>query len=127
MWNCLSTTSPWACTSLVLLKSRPAIFRFTVDLQRIPRYTVNLQYLIPIIEHHLDKICRSHHFSDQDLSHGNWLFPSKASSQACQSFSTLNSIFSSTRILDSMINAAPYLQLTIYSTLSDRLETSLLQ
>lgn len=106
-------TASWASAPLLVYKSGPAKFRFTVDLRPINQFTVQHHFPMPNLEVELTKVSSSRVYATLDLSHGYWQFPLDESSQECQSFITPDGVFTPKRVLHGTTNAVTYLQSTI--------------
>lgn len=89
-------TSPWACAPLLVPKSGPSKYRFTIDLRPVNRYTVRHQFPMPNLEQDLLMTSGSKFFGSFDFSNGYWQFPLHPDSQASQSFITPDGIYSQT-------------------------------
>ena len=116
-------SSPWACAPLLVPKTGPEGFRFTVDLRPVNKFTVRYQYPMPNIEHELTKTSRSSVYAEFDFVHSYWQLMLHKLSQSLQSFLTPDGIYSPTRVLHGSTNAVMYLQ----SSLSSTIPQSLLQ
>lgn len=103
----------WACAPLLVPKSGPAKFRFTVDLRPVNKFTLKHGYLMPNVEQELQSITGSKVYAKFDLSHGYWQFPLHEDSQECQSFVIPDGVYTPTRVLHGTTNAVTYLQSTI--------------
>lgn len=79
-------SSPWACAPLIVPKTGPVEWRFTVDLSPVNKFTIPYQYPMPVIEHELNKTSRSRVFTDADLTHSYWQLLLHPSSRTVASF-----------------------------------------
>ena len=119
-------TSPWACAPLLVPKSGPSKFRFTVDLRPVNKYTVKHQYPMPNLEHELTKVATSRYYATFDFSHGYWQLELEQKSQVLQSFITPDGIYSPTRVLHGTTNAVTHLQSSLAAVLPPELRRQLL-
>jgi len=119
-------TSRWACAPLLVAKTGPVPFRFTVDLRPVNSFTVKHQFPIPNLEHELTKLTGSRYFATFDLSHGYWQFALDSESQHLQSFITPDGIYSPTRVLHGTTNAVTHLQSALAEILPNGIAKQLL-
>ena len=90
--------SKWTSASLCLPKPSPPIFRFTVDLQAINKFTIEHAYLMPNLKQELHKMSRSTSHTNFDLLHAYWQLPLHENSQELQCFTTHDGVYSPTRV-----------------------------
>lgn len=103
-------SSKWACAPLLVPKSGPAEWRFTVDLRPINQYTIRHQLIMPNVEEELTKTAGSTVYASVDFTHSYWQLPLHKDSQECQSFVTPDNVFTPTRVPHGTTNAVLHLQ-----------------
>lgn len=91
------------------------MFRSTVDLQPVSRFTVKHQYPIPNIEQELCKLSSACFFATFDLSHGYWQLPLSECSQECHSFVTLDKVYRPTWVPHGTTNAVIHQPSTVWA------------
>lgn len=74
-------TEKWARTPLIVSKSGPGWFRFTVDLRPVKKFTDRHNFPMPNIEQWLGKLAIARYFANFDLLYGYWKLPIETSSQ----------------------------------------------
>ena len=105
--------SEWASAPLIVPKSGPEHFRFTVDLRPVNSQTVPFTWPMPHFERAVSELAGYTAFATIDLCHGYWQMPLEESSQECQSFITPDGVFTPTRVLHGQTNATFYFQSTV--------------
>lgn len=103
-------TCPWASAPLLVPRTGPAKFRFTVDLRPVNKYTVKHNYPMPNLEQEVTKLAGSCHYARFDLSNRCWQLALDKKSQSLQPFITPDGVFTPTRVLHGTTNAVTHLQ-----------------
>lgn len=116
----------WAGAPLLVPKSGPALFRFTVGLRPVNHFTVRHQFPMPNFKQKLSKLSSFHYFAVFDLFHGYWQLLLSTCSQECQSLIAPDGIYTPTRVLHGTMNAVMCLQYTLATLLSDYLRANIL-
>ena len=105
-----NTESAWACAPLIIPKSGPEQFRFTVDLRPVNNQTVPFTWPMPHLETVLQELQGATCYATIDLCHGYWQMPLAEASQECQSFITPDGVYTPNRVLHGQTNATFYFQ-----------------
>ena len=118
-------TSKWACAPLLVPKPG-SLYRFTVDIRPVNKFTIRYLYPMPNIEIELTTVAGSKFFAVFDFSHSYWQLLLAKQSQECQSFITPDGIFTPTRVLHGTTNAVAHLQSSIAGIIPDDLKPNIL-
>lgn len=121
----LNSSAAWASAPLLVRKTGPVMFRFTVVLRPINRFAVNHQFPMRNIEHEFVKLSNSKYFAIFDLLRGYWQLSLDKASQYCQLFITLDVIYTLIRVWHDSTNAVMYLQSIFASLLPDNLRSNI--
>ena len=81
---------------------------------------------MPNLEHELTKLSNAIFFANLDLSHGYWQLPLHSDSQECQSFVTIDGIYTPTRVFHGTKNAVSHLQSALAGLLAPELRKKVL-
>ena len=98
--------SEWAPAPLIVPKSGPEQFRFTVDLRSVNSQTVTFPWPMAHFKTVVSEITGDTTFATIDLFHGYWQIPLDESSQECQIFITPDGVFTPTSLLQGQTNVS---------------------
>ncbi len=106
-------TSSWACAPLIIPKTGPEKYRLTIDLRLVNRQTVKTSWPMLNMDSAATELAGDSCFAVIGLCQGYWQLQLHPNSQECQSFITLDGVYSPTRILRGQSNSAPFFQSTL--------------
>ncbi len=107
--------SSWACAPLIVPKPGNDKFSFTVDLRPLNQKTMPHAWPMPNLENSLAGLSSSTCYAQLDFCQGFWQLPLAPESQELCSFITPDGVFSPTRVLQGLSNAATHFQSAIQS------------
>lgn len=119
-------TSKWASAPLLVAKPGPSMYRFTVDLRPVNKYTIKYHYPMPHIEQELTKTQGSKVFCEVDFLHGYWQLPLAEKSQELMSIITPDGIMTPTRVPHGTTNATAHMQAQITKSIPEDLRAHVL-
>lgn len=97
-----------------------------MDLGPVNRYIYELHFPLPLIQADLEKAAGAKLFCELDMTHGYWQLLLHEKSQECQSFVTLDGLFTPTCVLNGNFNSNLHLHSGFMSKLTPDLKKKLL-
>jgi hypothetical protein len=114
-----NTGAEWASPPFILLEPGPEQYRMTVDLRVPNASTTPTAWPMPNLQDELHDLHGSEVFATLDFCQGYWQIPLHKDSEYCQSFIKPDGVYTPTRVLHEMRNAAQHLEFVLVVMIDD--------